>query len=80
MKSALCSTCKAEIIWTLTVNWKRNPVDAVPVPTGNMILVEQPDGKVLARVLSPDELAKHAERYQSHFASCRQAAEHRKSR
>jgi hypothetical protein len=70
---ATCKSCGASIIWTTTaVAGKAQPLDAVPVPNGNIILV---DGKaaVTKEPLAEDEL-----RYMSHHATCPYAHRHRK--
>ena len=59
-----CSSCGAPIVWAVTPSGHRMPLDADPVPAGNLVF----DG----------ELARHAEldddpagaRWVSHFATC----------
>lgn len=70
-----CRTCGAPIVWAKTVNNKSIPVDAEPCEYGgNMVLR---DG--VAVVLKKDEPSLPDEkRYRSHFATCGQAAHHRK--
>lgn len=63
-----CKSCRAEIIWTKDVNTGRNvPVDADPVPNGN-ILVDGYESYVIAR----SELDQHESepRHLNHFATC----------
>lgn len=71
-----CSSCGAEIIWCVTVEGKRMPVDRAPSTRGNMQLLEQGDGPPLARVaIEPFPYL-----YLSHFATCPNASQHRKPR
>lgn len=73
---ANCGSCNAPVIWVRTSTGKRMPVDAAPVPNGNIILnggqavytqagctIGAPDGKL----------------YVSHFATCPNAKKHRKA-
>jgi hypothetical protein len=70
---SVCRSCGAEIKWALTVNGKRMPLDAEPIKPapGTFILGDGTDGYQYATAAVPV--------YQSHFASCPQAASHRKS-
>lgn len=77
-----CRSCKARIIWTTSVKTgKRNPVDAVPVVGGNVLLVSGNNGPE-SRVLTRDEKERNAANrrpmYVSHFGTCPNAASHRK--
>lgn len=73
---ATCRTCRAKIIWTLSVTSNRRlPVDVDPVPTGNIVLTSGNDGPE-SRVLKVAELEARRRRhpaellYLSHHASC----------
>lgn len=76
-----CRSCGAEIIWTVTHNGKRMPVDAEPVPDGNVrlrqdgdrVIAEYPGKEHPGLFDDPDE-----RRYLSHFATCPQAQSWRK--
>lgn len=67
---ARCSSCQAEILWTVTENGKRMPVDAKPI------------GKVTVLVRNPENaetpISKQREHFISHFATCPHAQRHRK--
>jgi len=74
-----CKACGSPIIWTQTSTGKAMPVDASPVPTGNVLLFPTIDRKWLAMVVSADEAkATPHERYVSHFATCPAAARFRR--
>jgi hypothetical protein len=62
-----CRSCDAPIRWVKTTTGKRMPLDAEPVPDGNLVLV---DG--VATVVDADA-AGTRERYTSHFSTCPQA-------
>jgi hypothetical protein len=75
--SAECRGCHQHITWAHTVQGHRIPLDPDQVPDGNV--VAQADGRV--RVLRSGETPDPAmPRYRSHFASCPNAARHRKPR
>jgi hypothetical protein len=69
-----CRSCGADIAWALTTNGKRIPVDVEPAENGN-IRLRRVAGQVLADVVKPG-----SERplRVSHFATCPDAARHRK--
>ena len=73
-----CRSCGAEIIWAQTDSGKAMPMDAEPVlPPGLFILVR--GGSLLfARSLASSH-AQVPSLYQSHFATCPNADEHRQS-
>ena len=82
-----CKTCGSEILWVKTSAGKWLPLDPVAVEGGNICL----DGNYNAEILSPpqcEELEKGAAKrgapaprlYKSHFATCPQAAGHRRPR
>lgn len=80
-----CRSCGAEIIWVGTGSGKRMPVDAAPREDGNIVLTEYPDGYIEAEYVSPklfeewDVEAPEPRRYVSHFATCFQSKQWRKS-
>jgi hypothetical protein len=76
-----CKTCLKPIYWALAGTGSRMPMDADPVPDGGWVLSQKADGSIHAAVFMPTDpdMAKR-KRYQSHFASCPQAAAHRRSR
>jgi hypothetical protein len=77
-----CRSCEAPIVWCRTRSGKSMPVDADPVERGEFYLVEGDDGKLEAHHVgsSAEGVADDADRYTSHFATCENAAQHRKPR
>ena len=70
----LCRSCGAKIIWVKTEKGKDMPIDAEPVPDGNIVMST---GK--AHVVKKDETFLTGTKfYKSHFATCPHAAQHRK--
>jgi hypothetical protein len=75
-----CSSCNGGIIWAKTISGKKMPIDAAPVSHGNIALEETREGLV-AHVMSTKALQDaNCERYVSHFATCRDATQHRRPR
>lgn len=75
--SANCRSCGAAIIWAETANGKRMPVDAEPViPKGLFVLTEQTDRSMPPLATSAASLSV-PRLFQSHFATCPNADEHR---
>jgi hypothetical protein len=56
------------------------PVDADPHPDGTITLIPAADGGATAHVLQKFESAGWAPRYRSHFATCPNASDWRRSR
>jgi hypothetical protein len=79
-----CRSCGAEIWWAYTAQGRRVPLDADPTPSGNLYVVDVPDTPVedpfVAVVTKYRQPPAGAPLYQSHFASCPQAAQHRRPR
>lgn len=76
-----CRSCEADMFWAVTTKNRRIPIDPQPVETGNIILGDEqpPYGYPLAMVLGKhDEPKPGVPRYTSHFATCSQAASHRR--
>lgn len=73
-----CSSCQAPIIWSVTETGRKCPIDADPVPDGNLILVKQLIGPPLMKVFNEKTHPNWPRRYVSHFATCAHAAEHRR--
>jgi hypothetical protein len=67
-----CRSCKQPIRWAFTEKKRRIPFDPDPHPTGNLI-VEAGVARVAPAGSAPTM-------YLSHFATCPQAAAHRKAR
>jgi hypothetical protein len=93
MKLSRCRSCDAPLIWTVTTNGKRMPVDADPVVAARGFRIDEtlldeaqmgfnedelrPGKDVLATFTAAPALNERL--YQSHFASCPFAASHRNS-
>jgi hypothetical protein len=79
--SATCGSCDAPITWAMLPSGKLMPLDATPVPDGNIAARRLDNGDLHARVLkNGDELADGERRGTSHFATCPNAAAHRRRR
>lgn len=74
MRPARCSSCQAPILWARTERGARMPLDRDMVFGGNVDLDALAE---VARVVQPDP---NMRRYTSHFATCPNATEHRRSR
>ena len=80
-----CKSCHAEMVWCVSTNGHRMPVDPEPVPDGNLIVVgtgRAPNGDVLDRVLvlgKGDVPLGDPPRFQSHFVTCPDARGWRRS-
>lgn len=68
--SVSCKSCGAAILWALTDNGKRMPVNAEPVENGNLLLVADEDG--------PRAIYATQGTHVSHFATCPYAENWRK--
>lgn len=76
-----CRSCGADIVWAVTAAGKRMPVDAEPVPEGNVALVDLASGEIHATVLGEGEaLLAEEPLHLSHFATCVFADQHRRPR
>lgn len=70
----LCRSCGAPVRWVKTEHAKAMPLDEEPTSDGN-IVIEQG----IARVVGP-LFADGRPLHKSHFATCPNAAQHRKGR
>lgn len=76
-----CRSCGSEIFWGQMPSGKGMPVDAAPVPHGNIVLLHTPSGGIKVRVLRKDELPPPgAVLRTSHFSTCPNSAQHRRAR
>lgn len=75
-----CRSCEAPIVWALTPGGKRIPLDADPVPDGNAVIIERRAGVPVIELIDLADVDAGAVRYRSHFATCPQANEWRKTR
>lgn len=79
--SATCGSCDAPIVWAMLPSGKLMPLDATPVPDGNIAARRFDNGDLHARALKTgDELVEGERRGTSHFATCVNAAQHRRRR
>lgn len=78
--SKRCRTCAARILWCVTESGRPMPVDFEPSDEGNIAITPQDDGTWLAVVAGPLEQVEGASRIRrtSHFATCPNAAQHRR--
>lgn len=74
-----CRSCRAPMFWVITADGKRMPVNATPDPKGGFVLTLKSTGELHAEVAMPSTPA-NRNRYVSHFATCPQADQHRRSR
>lgn len=76
---ARCSTCDAPVIWAkFGATGKRVPLDVAPRADGNLTTTgADRDGTPL--VVMAGEATPITERYTTHFATCPDAAKHRRS-
>lgn len=77
----MCTSCQADIVWCVTDAGKRIPVDALPAPGGNLRLIDE--GQVTRAVVAGAGIdlfdpTDTGVRHVSHFATCPNAAEHRR--
>ena len=76
-----CRSCDAAIRWAVSdASGKRMPIDAEPVPAGNLA-VRLDEGVLRARSAPADaKLSAGEKRGVSHFATCPDADQHRRSK
>jgi hypothetical protein len=76
-----CRSCGAHILWAETVKGRRIPLDAEPTDGGNMTLEDRGRYKPpIATVLVAGAAPNDKPHYKSHFATCPNAANHRRSK
>ena len=92
MKLSRCRSCEEPILWTITTNGKRMPVDAEPVVAPRGFRIDETLLDEAQQGFDQDELragkdllatftaapAPGEKLYQSHFATCPDAAAHRR--
>lgn len=83
MTASNCTSCGARVRWVMTSTGKSMPVDELPVEDGNVILsiLSQPGGQgpLVARVVAKTDVVDvMTARFKSHFATCPDAAKHRR--
>jgi hypothetical protein len=76
-----CRDCTASIVWCVTPNDKKMPVNADTSGFGGNIVMLDPDNDTpMIRVLAKGEDAGGLTRYKSHFTTCANAKGRRKPR
>lgn len=76
-----CRSCNAEIVWCRTPKGGQMPVDAQPDPDGNLVMDAGQGATPECRPLKNSEKADHPGPFhKSHFATCPNAKDHRKTR
>jgi hypothetical protein len=79
MKQSACRSCGAPIIWALTRNDKRMPIDVGPVEGGNVEIVARDTRRDVPYVVVHAQPPMGVDKlYMSHFATCPNAETHRK--
>ncbi len=79
MEAAKCRSCQAPILWVHSaVTGALMPVDAVPVSEGGNIVIVDDKAHVLKGDLFEELMPLETPKYKSHFATCPNAAKHRK--
>jgi len=79
MKLAHCRSCHAPIVWTVTANGKRMPVDADPLIASRGFRLDEEDpaqDDIVATFTASPGVGERL--YISHFSTCPDAARHRK--
>lgn len=81
-----CDSCSATIVWALTTSGKRMPLDVPSTPDGNLWAWREGNGAWHVSSAWPTEPPEPPTsrvtivRVTSHFATCPNAAAHRKKR
>ena len=80
MRVESCRSCEAPIIWTRTSTGRAMPIDADPHPDGTIRPV--PDATTVAAQSIPlaDRPNHSGQLHRSHFATCPNAAYHRRDK
>lgn len=77
---AKCRSCGAPIYWVTTAGKKAMPIDVVPDAAGGFVVaMQQPTGQLRAEAFQASAHGSARNRYTSHFATCPNAAAHRKA-
>ncbi len=72
-----CRSCEAPILWAVTVKGRRIPLDAQPAHDGNIRLEDQGRFQPPIAIIVTGRIENQT-LYKSHFATCPNAANHRK--
>lgn len=77
---AQCSSCKADIIWSTSEKGSAAPIDFQPSPDGTVALEYRGSPTPLSRVVPVKHRFGRTDLRKSHFATCPEAARHRRGR
>ena len=75
-----CTACTARLLWCMTVNGRRMPLNERPAADGNVLVTMLPDGTIRGRVLTGDDLPATEPAYVPHHRTCPAAADYRRRR
>lgn len=83
---SLCRSCRAPIVWALTENGRRIPLDRDPYEGGSPsglfsvreVVVEGSGRRSLLAIAATPDAFPGETLYRSHFATCPNAEQHRK--
>ena len=79
LRQEKCRSCSAPVFMVEHERTgKRAPINADPVPDGNIVFDLYDDGQVAYRILEIGDRANFAPRYTSHFATCPNSNAHRR--
>lgn len=73
-----CRSCGAPIRWVKTQASANMPLNLEPCEDGNIVIAS--NGEAIVVGTKPAYLRRPLPRYKSHFATCPNAAEHRRKR
>ncbi len=78
--AATCRSCGANVTWVVTHKGKRMPIDLIAREDGNLVIDVVVNGVPTVRYVDPKQPSLEArERYVSHFVSCPDRTEWRRS-
>lgn len=80
MRTSACSSCGAPVVWVAMATGRSAPLNADPVPNGNVELDPAGGARVLGKVDAEARRLAGVELYLSHFATCPNAARHRRGK
>ncbi|MFA6031151.1 MAG: hypothetical protein WC969_14945 [Elusimicrobiota bacterium] len=78
MKLSACRSCGAPILWAETASGKKCPFDAKPTPAGEWALDDTTHPPLAAKIVRAEGSSESG--FTCHFATCPNAAEHRRKR
>lgn len=82
LRGTPCRSCGVEVVFARTANQRQMPVEVEPDPTGNVILLDSPEGlciQVVPTRVGPVFPGLEQTRYMPHFARCKDAKSWRKA-